>query len=97
MGSRDIKALTFDIFGTVVDWRNGIAREVEAILGDRGIAVDGQAFALAWRARYQPSMEEVRAGRRAFVKLDILHRENLISVLRSLRHRGAWTKQRWII
>ena len=50
-------------------------------LGKEGITVDGQAFALAWRARYQPSMEEVRAGRRAFAKLDILHRENLLSVL----------------
>ncbi len=81
MGGSDIKALTFDVFGTVVDWRNSIAREAEAILGNEGIAVDGQALALAWRARYQPSMEEVRAGRRPFVKLDVLHRENLLSVL----------------
>ena len=81
MANSNIKALTFDVFGTVVDWRNSIAREAEAILGKEGITVDGQAFALAWRARYQPSMEEVRAGRRAFAKLDILHRENLLSVL----------------
>jgi 2-haloacid dehalogenase len=65
----------------VVDWRNSIAREAEAILVDQGLTVDGQKFALAWRARYQPSMEEVRAGRRTFAKLDILHRENLLEVL----------------
>lgn len=81
MAGLSIKALVFDVFGTVVDWRNSIAREAEVILGDEGITVDGQALALAWRARYQPSMEEVRAGRRAFVKLDVLHRENLLSVL----------------
>ncbi len=81
MTGSKIKALTFDVFGTVVDWRNSIAREAEAILGEEGVKVDGQALALAWRARYQPSMEEVRAGRRPFVKLDILHRENLLSVL----------------
>ena len=80
MVALDIKAITFDVFGTVVDWRNSVAREAEAILAQDGYTVDGQAFALAWRARYQPSMEEVRAGRRPFVKLDILHRENLLDV-----------------
>ncbi|MGI9507840.1 MAG: haloacid dehalogenase type II [Geminicoccaceae bacterium] len=78
-----IKALTFDVFGTVVDWRNSIAKEAETLLGGAGHDVDGQAFALAWRARYQPSMEEVRTGRRPFVKLDVLHRENLMDVLRA--------------
>ncbi|MEM7043072.1 MAG: haloacid dehalogenase type II [Pseudomonadota bacterium] len=81
MDSTAVMALTFDVFGTVVDWRNSIAREVEARLAAEGHSVDGQAFALAWRARYQPSMEEVRAGRRPFVKLDVLHRENLLDVL----------------
>ncbi len=81
MAGSNIKALTFDVFGTVVDWRNSIAAEAEALLAKEGHVVDGQAFALAWRARYQPSMEEVRAGRRPFVKLDILHRENLLDVL----------------
>lgn len=81
MAGSEIKALTFDVFGTVVDWRNSIAAEAETLLAREGHAVDGQTFALAWRARYQPSMEEVRAGRRPFVKLDILHRENLLDVL----------------
>ncbi len=82
MVALDVKALTFDVFGTVVDWRNSIAREAESLLSEDGYTVDGQAFALAWRARYQPSMEEVRAGRRPFVRLDILHRENLLDVFR---------------
>lgn len=81
MAALDIKAVVFDVFGTVVDWRGSIAAEAEAILGKAGHAVDGQAFALAWRERYQPSMEEIRAGRRPFVKLDTLHRENLLEVL----------------
>ncbi len=51
--SMEVKALTFDVFGTVVDWRGGTAR---------GFSVDGNAFALAWRARYQPAMERVRSG-----------------------------------
>jgi 2-haloacid dehalogenase len=77
----DVKALTFDVFGTVVDWRGGIAREVAALGAARGFNLDGNAFALAWRARYQPAMERVRSGERGFVKLDVLHRENLDEVL----------------
>jgi 2-haloacid dehalogenase len=76
-----IEALCFDVFGTVVDWRSGVARHAEAVLGPRGVSLDWPAFADAWRARYQPAMEEVRAGRRGFVKLDVLHRENLEAVL----------------
>ena len=77
----DVKALVFDTFGTVVDWRNGVARESQRILKPMGYDLDWLAFADAWRAEYGPSMEEVRSGRRPFVKLDILHRENLVRVL----------------
>jgi 2-haloacid dehalogenase len=77
----DVKALVFDTFGTVVDWRNGVAREAQAILKPMGYEIDWLAFADAWRAEYRPSMEEVRSGRRPFVKLDILHRENLERIL----------------
>jgi 2-haloacid dehalogenase len=73
----EVKALFFDIFGTVVDWRSGIARETEQVLRPAGYELDWIAFADAWRAEYQPAMEEVRAGRIAFSKLDILHRRNL--------------------
>jgi 2-haloacid dehalogenase len=71
------KALFYDIFGTVMDWRTGVARESQRILGARGYKLDWLKFADAWRALYGPSMEEVRSGRRSFVKLDVLHRENL--------------------
>ncbi len=76
-----VKALLFDVFGTLVDWRTGVAREAEAHLKPRGYALDWLAFADAWRAEYQPGMEEVRSGRMAFAKLDILHRRMLDRVL----------------
>lgn len=72
-----VKALVFDVFGTVVDWRNGVAREAERILKPLGYNLDWIAFGDAWRALYQPTMEEIRSGRQAFVKLDVLHRRML--------------------
>ena len=72
-----VKALFFDVFGTLVDWRSSIAREAEALLKPKGLTVDYFAFANAWRDEYQGAMEEVRVGRIAFCKLDILHRRNL--------------------
>ena len=72
-----VKALLFDVFGTVVDWRTGIAREVESIAKKNHISLDPFDFADAWRAEYQPAMEEIRKGRRSFTILDILHMENL--------------------
>src|SRR5882757_577540 len=76
-----IKALFFDVFGTVVDWRTSIARESEAVLKARGHALDWFAFADAWRNEYQPAMEEVRSGTIPFSKLDFLHRRNLERIL----------------
>src|SRR5690349_16667413 len=72
-----VKALFFDVFGTLVDWRNSIAREAQTLLKPKGITLDYFAFADAWRGEYQGAMEEVRAGRIGFCKLDILHRRNL--------------------
>ena len=72
-----VKALLFDVFGTVVDWRTGIAREVEKVANKNGISLNPFDFADAWRAEYQPAMEEIRKGRRSFTILDILHMENL--------------------
>ena len=77
----NVKALFFDVFGTVVDWRTSIAREAAAILKPLGHTLDWLAFADAWRGEYQPAMEEVRAGRIPFSKLDVLHRLNLERVL----------------
>jgi 2-haloacid dehalogenase len=77
-----MRALVFDVFGTLVDWRSGVAREVRALLGD---ALDADAFADAWRDEYQPAMQEVRTGRIPFCKLDVLHRRNLDRVLARLQ------------
>jgi len=76
-----VKALFFDVFGTVVDWRTSIARESEAILKPKGYALDWLAFADAWRNEYQPAMDEVRTGKIPFSKLDVLHRRNLERIL----------------
>ncbi|MCX7175902.1 MAG: haloacid dehalogenase type II [Proteobacteria bacterium] len=80
---KEVKALFFDVFGTLVDWRGSIARETSAILSSLGIVVDGEAFADAWRDQYQPAMEDVRSGRLPFSKLDKLHRRNLDVVLKN--------------
>ena len=76
-----LKAVTFDVFGTVVDWRTSIAREVESLAVKKKFAVDGQRFADAWRKLYQPSMTEVRDGKVPWTVLDDLHRMNLLQVL----------------
>ena len=76
-----VKALIFDVFGTVVDWRTSIARESEAVLKPRGYALDWLAFADAWRDEYQPAMQEVRSGKIPFCRLDVLHRRNLERIL----------------
>jgi 2-haloacid dehalogenase len=80
-----IRALAFDVFGTVVDWRSGVARETKAMLEPRGHALDWSAFALAWRRQYQPAMEAVRSGARPYVRLDQLHYEMLGRVLADFR------------
>jgi 2-haloacid dehalogenase len=80
---QNVKALVFDVFGTVVDWRNSVARESVPFLARHGgTGIDPHAFADAWRRRYQPAMEECRSGRRPFTRLDVLHRENLELVLK---------------
>jgi len=79
---RDVKALFFDVFGTLVDWRSSIAREARGILSPLGVALDWESFADAWRDQYQPAMDEVRSGRLPFSKLDALHRRNLDVILR---------------
>ena len=75
------QALFFDVFGTLADWRSSIAREAQQILSPLGHDLDWLAFADAWRGEYQPAMEEVRAGRTPFTKLDVLHRQNLDRIL----------------
>jgi len=74
----NVKAAIFDIFGTVVDWRGSVSRDLAAFARDKGLSgIDWLAFAVEWRKLYQPSMEEVRSGRRSWTILDVLHRESL--------------------
>jgi 2-haloacid dehalogenase len=80
-GFDDVGFLGFDVFGTVVDWRTGVARAAEPFLRRHGIDLDPLDFATEWRSLYQPAMQRVRAGDRPWVKLDVLHRENLETVL----------------
>lgn len=76
-----VEALLFDVFGTVVDWRGSIIEELTRFGADKGIRADWVAFTDDWRALYQPSMEEVRSGRRPWTILDVLHRESLEELL----------------
>jgi 2-haloacid dehalogenase len=76
-----IKALVFDTFGTVVDWRSGVAEAVAALAAKKGLAVDAPKFADAWRAGYAPSMNRVRTGDLPWTKLDDLHRMMLDKIL----------------
>ena len=78
---QDPRALVFDVFGTVVDWCGGVAREAEAMLAPKGYALDWTAFAHRWRSEYQPAMEAVRSGKRGYVVMDRLHREMLAPAL----------------
>jgi 2-haloacid dehalogenase len=80
MPNLGVRALFFDVFGTLVDWRKSVAREAELILSPLGTRLDWTAFADAWRDQYQPGMEEVRAGRLPFVRLDVLHRRFLTTL-----------------
>ena len=77
----ETKALTFDVFGTVVDWRNSIIREGKALGERNSIEVDWVRFTDAWRALYQPAMSKVRDGKMPWTKLDDLHRMNLDQLL----------------
>jgi len=76
-----VKALFFDVFGTLVDWRGSMLREIRAVLSPLGVDIDWPAFADAWHRRYQPAMDEVRSGRLPFTKLDVLQRRNLDLIL----------------
>src|SRR5262245_53957842 len=76
-----VKALVFDVFGTVVDWRTAVAREVEQLARRKTLTIDGAKFADAWRAGYGPSMNRVRSGELPWTRLDDLHRMTLDKVL----------------
>lgn len=76
-----VRALVFDVFGTVVDWRSSLIREGELLGATRGIRADWPAFADAWRAGYKPAMDRVRKGALGWTNIDVLHREILDGLL----------------
>ena len=95
----DVKALTFDVFGTVVDWRGSLARQSREILEPKGRRLDWNAFAVGWRHLYQPYLERVRSGERPFAGLDELQAESLEEVLKEfgVKRLDAATKKRLVL
>ena len=83
-----VKALVFDTFGTVVDWRTSVSHEVEQLARKKGLRVDAEKFADAWRAGYGPSMNRVRTGELPWTKLDVLHRMILDKILVDFETKG---------
>ena len=81
MNLSGVRALTFDVFGTVVDWRGSIIREGEQLGRARGIDIDWAEFADRWRAGYAPAMARVRNGELPWTKIDVLHRMILDDLL----------------
>ena len=81
MDISDVKALTFDVFGTTVDWRSSVTREGEKVGKAKGIGAEWVAFADEWRELYFPSMDKVTKGELEWTKLDDLHRMSLDQLL----------------
>ncbi len=75
------RALAFDVFGTVVDWRSGIIAELQSFGARHGLQRDWASFADAWRAGYAPAMDRVRRGELAWTRIDDLHRDILVGLL----------------
>ncbi len=91
-GPADIKALTFDVFGTVVDWHGSVAREVRALAAQKGLRLNAVKFARAWRAGYRPAMDRVRSGEQPWQKIDVLHRRILDDLLVQFKAAEALTE-----
>ena len=83
--ARQVKALTFDVFGTVVDWRGSIIAEGRKLGRRKRIVADWAAFADAWRAGYRPAMDRVRRGELPWTNIDGLHRRILDELLTRFR------------
>jgi 2-haloacid dehalogenase len=84
----DVKALTFDVFGTVVDWRGSLIREGRALGRARRLDIDWAVFADAWRGGYRPAMDRVRRGKLPRMNIDALHRMILDDILQRFGIRG---------
>ncbi|MCY3707828.1 MAG: haloacid dehalogenase type II [Caldilineaceae bacterium] len=88
MDFSEVKALTFDIFGTVVDWRGSIINEGEDVWTDKGVDVDWPEFADSWRGGYGPAMQRVRTGELPWMNIDALHRLILDDLLEQYQVAG---------
>ncbi|HET7157476.1 MAG TPA: haloacid dehalogenase type II [Burkholderiales bacterium] len=88
-----IKALTFDVFGTVVDWHGSVAREVRALAAAKGLRVNAVKFTRAWRAGYRPAMDRVRSGDLPWTKIDVLHRMILDDLLIQFKLNDALSEE----
>jgi 2-haloacid dehalogenase len=89
-----IKALVFDVFGTIVDWRGSIIEEGTAWGKTKRLQIDWANFADRWRAGYGPSMNRVRAGELPWTKLDDLHRVILEQLLREFKIEGLTEEEK---
>jgi 2-haloacid dehalogenase len=89
----NIKALTFDVFGTCVDFRGSIVKECRALGKAKGLRVNWGKFADAWRAGYKPAMDRVRSGDLPWTKIDVLHRMILDDILQKFRIADALTEE----
>jgi 2-haloacid dehalogenase len=93
----DVRALVFDVFGTVVDWRSGVIRDVSALAGRLDVPLDAGAFADAWRGRYVPSMQRVALGELPWTNLDGLHAASLAELLREFALEPSAADRDWLL
>ncbi len=89
-----MKALVFDTFGTVVDWRGSIIREATQWGQAKNLQIDWGKFADQWRAGYGPSMDKVRKGTLPWMKLDDLHRMILDDLLKQYNITGLTEEEK---
>ena len=88
MVTQNVRALTFDVFGTVVDWRSSVIAAAEIVAREQGVTGDWPALADGWRGRYQPAMARVRSGELPWTNFDELHLMTLIETLEELGIQG---------
>src|SRR5918999_1589764 len=93
-GTSGVRALAFDVFGTVVDWRSAVIRDGEELGQEKGLGVDWAAFADEWRGRYAPSMDRVRRGDLPWQNLDALHRASLEELIQEFGIEGVTEEEK---
>ena len=92
-GASGVKALTFDVFGTVVDWHGSVAREVRELAKRKDLRINAVKFTKAWRAGYRPAMDRVRSGELEWTKIDVLHRMILDDLLAKFKVADAFSEE----